>query len=318
METSRPADTLTPFITAITPFHRDTADGGYDLTMYPILPGVVLVYNDVHTTVVPIAGHSLFDDSLIINYCCGGRCEFSVTEDNYCYIDSGLSSLSARMVQGRFYYPSGYYAGWEFYIFPPLFTDETRSAEALFALDLTVLRERFLHSMVCATPQELIALWDDLSRLRDGGDLGAVRLKALQVLHYLCTHKSLPQSTSQYLTRTQSMLAKRLEEELTRDLSRHIAVHDVAAALAVSETSLKNYFRSVYGVPVSVYLNAARMKLAARLLADTPQSIAMIARQCGYVNQGRFAAVFGQTYHCKPLDYRRRCRIKKTESEIAK
>ena len=191
---------------------------------------------------------------------------------------------------------------------------ETHAAEQLLELDLTALRSRYLHSMICTTPQELMILWDDLYKAMQTAALGAVRLRTLAVLHWLYTHKTLPQNSSQYLTRTQSLLAKRLEEELTRDLSRRVAVHTVAAALGVGETSLKNYFRSVYGVNVSTYQNNARMKLAARLLAHTDQSIANIARQCGYVNQGRFAGVFYEKYHVKPLDYRRRTRLQTNET----
>ena len=136
-----------------------------------------------------------------------------------------------------------------------------------------------------------------------------MRLQVLRALHYLDTHALPPQSGCQYLTRTQSLLAKRLEEELTQDLSRHLAVRKVAERYGVSETSLKNYFCAVYGVNVSTYLGEARMKLAAQLLTGTTQSIAAIARQCGYVNQGRFAGVFYEHYHVKPMDYRRASRL---------
>ncbi|WP_417339518.1 helix-turn-helix domain-containing protein [Gemmiger sp.] len=49
-------------------------------------------------------------------------------------------------------------------------------------------------------------------------------------------------------------------------------------------------------------------------LAHTDQSIANIARQCGYVNQGRFARVFYEKYHVKPLDYRRQTRLQTNET----
>ena len=39
---------------------------------------------------------------------------------------------------------------------------ETHAAEQLLELDLTALRSRYLHSMICTTPQELMILWDDL------------------------------------------------------------------------------------------------------------------------------------------------------------
>ena len=89
---------ITPFLTDITHFHRDTPDGEYDLTFYPILPGVILALNEIHTTVVPSAPGALFDECFIVNYCLAGRCEFTISEDNYCYIDGGLTSLSAQMV----------------------------------------------------------------------------------------------------------------------------------------------------------------------------------------------------------------------------
>ena len=63
------------------------------------------------------------------------------------------------MVEGRFCYPAGFYRGCELYIFPPLFTAETHAAEQLLELDLTALRSRYLHSMICTTPQELMILW---------------------------------------------------------------------------------------------------------------------------------------------------------------
>ena len=50
------------------------------------------------------------------------------------------------------------------------------------------------------------------------------------------------------------------------------------------------------------------------LLAHTDQSIANIARQYGYVNQGRFAGVFCEKYHVKPFDYRRRTRLQTNET----
>ena len=308
MKTSRTAE-ITPYLTEVVHTHRTTADGYYEVTIYPILPGVLFAFNHVHTTTVPTAASHFFDDCLIINACLDGRCEFCVSDDNYGYVESGMSSIAARMAQGDFYYPAGLYEGYELYIFPPLFNAETERTLALFGLDLRALRRRYQRSSAYTTPREMQAIWEELYHSEGAATLGVVRLQVLRALQYLDTHDLPPQSTTQYLTRTQSMLAKKLEEELTQDLSRHLAVREVAERCGVSETSLKNYFRAVYGVNVSTYLHDARMKLAAQLLAETTQSIAAIARQCGYVNQGRFAGVFYEHYHVKPMDYRRASRL---------
>ena len=42
--------------------------------------------------------------------------------------------------------------------------------------------------------------------------------------------------------------------------------------------------------------------------------MAVNVRQCGYVNQGRFAGVFYEKYHVKPLDYRRQTRLQTNET----
>lgn len=244
MKTSRTAKAaaITPFVTEVVHTRQSTADGYYEVTIYPILPGILLAFNDVHTTTVPTAASHFFDDCLILNYCLDGRCEFCVSNDNYGYVDGGMSSMAARMAQGNFYYPSGLYAGYEIYIFPPLFTGETEKTLALFGLDLRALRRRCQRSSAYATPRELQLIWEELYRSEGAAPLGTVRLQVLRALHYLDTHALPPQSGCQYLTRTQSLLAKRLEEELTQDLSRHLAVRKVAERYGVSETSLKNYF----------------------------------------------------------------------------
>ena len=80
---------------------------------------------------------------------------------------------------------------------------------------------------------------------------------------------------------------------------------EVAAQFSVSETSLKNYFRGVFGQNISIYLREVRMKKAAELLATTRLSVAEVAEQVGYMNQSKFASVFKKQFGLSPLEYRR-------------
>ena len=100
-------------------------------------------------------------------------------------------------------------------------------------------------------------------------------------------------------------IAKKAEQILTADLRKHIPVRLLAEKFSVGETSLKNYFRGVYGQNISTYLREARMKAAAEFLEDTSRPIAEIAEQIGYSNQGKFAAVFKKQFGMSPLEYRR-------------
>ena len=58
------------------------------------------------------------------------------------------------------------------------------------------------------------------------------------------------------------------------------------------------------------------MQQAARLLAETDQSVGEIAQQVGYENQSKFSAVFRQTFQVLPTQYRRQQREQRAEDEL--
>ena len=100
-------------------------------------------------------------------------------------------------------------------------------------------------------------------------------------------------------------IAKRVEKIITSDLRQHHPAWELAAQFSVSETSLKNYFRGVFGQNISIYLREVRMKKAAELLTSTRLSVAEIAELVGYMNQSKFASVFKKQFGLSPLEYRR-------------
>ena len=120
-----------------------------------------------------------------------------------------------------------------------------------------------------------------------------------------------PPKTCGFYTETQVEIAKRAAQILSDDLRQHIPVRQIAERFSVSETSLKNYFRGVYGQNISTWLREIRMNEAARLLSDTKRPIAEISEQVGYSNQGKFAAVFKKQFGLSPLEYRRSKNLEK-------
>mgnify|MGYP004661771219 FL=1 len=290
----------------IVTLHQEMAGGFMDLTAYYILPGIFLMLNDIHTQTVPVNKEAMPQDFLLINYCMQGRCEFRIDENNYSYIDTNLMNIASKMVQDCFAYPSSFYVGYEIYILPPMFTDSTRDALYLFHVDPFTLMQRYPRGIAFYAPDPVVRLWNHISEGGSSGNIGQIRLDTLQLLKYLCDQKLLAPANALYLPKVQVMLAKRAKEMLTADLSSHLSMKAVSEALGTSETSLKRYFRSVFGMNVSVYMNEARMKYAAERLSSSKDSISEIARSCGYVNQGRFASIFREYYGMKPLDYRRK------------
>ena len=284
--------------------HRELADGYMDLTFYLVSPGIYLVKNDIHASSVPSFKDTMPFEIYTVNYCVDGRCEYRLSDDNYSYVIKNLMTVSTGTIPGSFYYPSSFYLGYEIYIAPALFSVKTEQILETFQISLTDFPDYY----PCNASAGIADLFKALAQQMEKENTGIIRLLALQLLNTIVNNRMPGAQNTVFLTKTQVNLAKKLKEILTENFSRHIAIRTVADSFGISETSLKNYFRYVYGMNVSTYLNKARMEYAGRLLSETTLSIADIARNCGYTNQGRFARVFCNFYQVKPLDYRRASR----------
>lgn len=102
------------------------------------------------------------------------------------------------------------------------------------------------------------------------------------------------------------MISENVKERLCRDFRQHLTVEELAEEYGVSPSSLKKYFRLVYGSPVSEYIKNVKMEHACRLLRETKMSIGEIAEESGYQNQGKFDSAFKKHIGEAPLEYRRK------------
>ncbi len=124
----------------------------------------------------------------------------------------------------------------------------------------------------------------------------------LSRLQYGCSEKEPERLT--YYTRVQVEMAKRIEAILLEDLSRQHTAREFAALFSVSESSVKNYFRSVFGQSIAQCLMSRRMRRAAQQLTDTALPIIDIAGQAGYENQSKFSAAVRRHFGVSPREYR--------------
>lgn len=100
-------------------------------------------------------------------------------------------------------------------------------------------------------------------------------------------------------------LARRIRDDLTQHLERHVTIEELARRYAINTSSLKAAFKEAYGVPVAAYVKQCRMRRAMALLARTDGSVAAVARQVGYGSQGKFARAFRQYTGASPTAWRR-------------
>ena len=182
-----------------------------------------------------------------------------------------------------------------------------------FGLDFSKLSEIYFdkgETFLAEANQELKILMEKMWTLFDSPSSFHVRLYTLEFLHLMLSDKISAEKRNTFYTRVQVDIAKKAEQLLTADLSKHISICQLAEHFSVSETSLKNYFKNVYGQNISEYMRNLRMNMAAKLLVETTLSISEISNRVGYTKQGKFAAVFRAQTGMNPLEYRRNEKLK--------
>lgn len=293
-----------------------TKEGKGSMTFFPLFPGLTIAYIFVNSPVWAApdfrGDSSIKKGPLLLNYCVTGRCEIILNNENFVYVKDGEISLTERFAQKQYVYPRRIYEGMEFFIDVDMLTAQSTWIQKELDIDFHKIIARFcpdgntyISSVVPEVEEILTKLWS----LIDSPipfSISQMKIYTLALLSLLQSLKEAPPSQACiFFTETQVDIAKRVEKIITSDLRQHHPAWELAAQFSVSETSLKNYFRGVFGRNISIYLREIRMKKAAELLVITQLSVAEVAEQVGYVNQSKFASVFKKQFGLSPLEYRR-------------
>ena len=316
-----------------------TSEGNGSITFFPLFSSLMLAYisvsspvwpapclypSDLHGTETEKSGKENISDGisgrkgpLLLNYCVSGRCEIPLNTGSYVYVKDGDLSLTERSAQGHYVYPGRNYQGLEFFID----TDSSELSRCSWIEEEFGIDFRRLVGLYCSdggtyisgTSPEAEAVLHKLWELRNAPlphALYQMKLYSLSLFSLLLNPQAPPSSrVCTFFTEAQVTIAKRTEKIITADLSDHHPARELSDRFGISATSLKNYFRAVYGNNLSVYLKKLRMKKAADLLVSTTQSVSEVAEQVGYLNQSKFAAVFKKHFGRSPLEYRKAGRL---------
>ncbi len=103
------------------------------------------------------------------------------------------------------------------------------------------------------------------------------------------------------LTREDINRVMEIESLLTRDVfSPSPFIPELAKMVNISETKLKNNFKTVYGLPIYQYFQKARMRAAREVLETNKYSIKQVAMELGYTNLSNFSTAFRKEFGILP------------------
>jgi AraC-like DNA-binding protein len=80
----------------------------------------------------------------------------------------------------------------------------------------------------------------------------------------------------------------------------------IARTLALSESTLKRYFKLVYGKSIYEYYLNRKMELARTILLQNPRSVTEMAELMGYEKVSHFIEIFKKHHGCSPGSIRKK------------
>lgn len=190
-------------------------------------------------------------------------------------------------------------------------------AECEFSYRCTHLEKLFFHLSVTRADQyDLFAGVDRILTLPltreqyaaaeaavEGKDaFSCLRLHSLllaQIVEFIDTY-ALPSATLP----TYSPLVRRIIECVLQNVAISLTVKEIATALYLSESKIRNAFRSETGIPLGKYIDDMVFMKAKKLLADKSIHIAQISEALGFCDAFYFSRRFKQKFGKTPSAFR--------------
>ena len=281
-----------------------TAEGEVRRTVYPVFPGISLIYNDAHQCACRL--ERLDPPGLLeIHHCREGRIEYAYGGEHYFLAPGDLSVVSREDGPGAACFPTGHYHG------ITVTLDPERAPDCLSCIlqDVDVrpgaLAEKFCAGSGCFVARssarvehifsELYAVPDDLRR-------GYFKVKVLELLLFLSA-LDVPGEKRVY-SGAQVRLAQSARNLLLQSTEDDLTTAELAQKLGASASQLAASFRGVYGMTPAAFLRAQKMHGAAQLLRTSDRTVLDIAGQFGYDNASKFARAFRSVIGVSPSAYR--------------
>ena len=284
------------------------ADGEVVQTVYPVFPGIEIVYHDVHATACAMQ-RTRAPGCLEIHHCREGRIAYPYGDA--CFFlspgDLAIVQRSAAAAPARF--PTGHYHGITVSI------DPARAPDCLscFLEDVEVrpsaLIEKFCADSACfvtRSSQGVAHIFAELYSVPEAIRKGYFKVKILELLLYL-QGMEIPQETAErpYFYRTQVEKVRAIQRFLTEHLTQNISQEQLSRQFDFPLTSMKKCFQSITGSTIGAWVTTCRMNRAAEMLrSDRGKSIADVGCCVGYDSASKFAAAFRKTMGMTPSEYR--------------
>lgn len=283
-------------------------DDTFSTKSYEIMPGVEIYYNN-YRTYKHFSGKTQMSNFFQFSYSHSGLYESRISSRRKLRLAAGEVMLMTNIDQCYdSCMPMGFYSGFNIVFYPELFVRETDTFFAHFSLDIEQLFQCVMAGKsfaVYSCGNSVVQLLETLFYACQDGDIPNIKLGLLEILLQMSSNKAFIDSRYHYISDTKFSSIQYVKEYIEQDLTRHVTIKELSEIFGMSQTSIKDNFKAIYGYAPYEYLKRVRMNYAAELLTTTTMSVAEIGMQTGYENPSKFSSAFSKTYGLTPGTYRK-------------
>ena len=293
-------------------YQMDFPDGWGTMTAYAVMPGVTLIFNDFHTA-AGFPQEARCPGLVEINHCQTGRFECTMQGGRIVWLgprDFSVSDMNCPAKNSRF--SQGLYQGISFILDPKA---AGHSLKEMLGEDVPDLSELFFNLLdpqsflVLRSEPKIQHIFSELYHVPVKGQLAYYKLKTAELMLFLQERQGQVRRAGVcYYGQDMRCRVREMAGRMTADLRVRLSIAELANEYRVGESTIKKYFRQIYGEPPYSYLKRRRMEEAAFLLTTSDKSITQIAASVGYQNTSKFSAAFHSIYNLTPTEYKKMIR----------
>ena len=274
---------------------------------YHVFPGVDASYNLLSAPEITVH-HAASSSVLELFYCRNGRVGWNMRGGTAVYLGAGdlTAHSSACCADSAMMFPLGYAEGISVSINLPVLKANCPEILKECRLDLPAIQNTFCSEKPIAIPAcpELERIFAPLYSAPAFRRRAYLQLKIQELLLYLSDVQPEKHTLTQYGSQ-QTELIKEIHRQLTEHLDQRFTIEALSKQYLINTSTLKEVFKTVYGLPIATYMKEYRMAQAMRMLRETSIPISEIADRVGYETQGKFSKAFKDVTQMLPSEYRR-------------
>ena len=290
-----------------------TADGAGIIRTYTVFSGVELIYRDIRCRLMPESTPKT-GNYLVIDHCRVGRMDWDDGKEIVYLTGGDLVVSDGTFWQKSPVFPMKRYEG------IGIVMDLDRTAEGFSdilcdtGVSPAALKERLCSDgcYIARSSESVLHIFSELYNVPESIRMGYFKVKVLELLLFLsCTKEESNERACHSLSRAKTRLAGTVRSYIDRHPEEKLTIPMLAEKFHVSETGIKESFKTVYDISPYAYIRRQKMREAAGLLRGTDRTVLEIAGQFGYDNAGKFAKAFREVMGQTPREYRKEGNRKK-------